>query len=309
MRSIAKLVVLCTALLLPTGAWAQGRGNAAVSKPSVAIKEIKDLANTGQAEVLGAMIQTALVGTGKFRVIERDFTQLDSEQNLGKRKVVTTNRPGRSGGYEGVDFLVYGTITGGGSSKQGDTGASLGRAAAEHMLGFSLGGNGCSRTVASIAVDIKIVDSDSGEVRFTKRINRTQKTKTSCSGDMGVDLAGLLRLAADDTATGLVTTLYPIQVAAVQADGTLVLNYGEGTIEPNAMMVVFIKGADIMDPVTGERLANEEQRIGLVTVTDVGPRVSKAIAAGPFSSPPMVGAIVRMATPADMPATGKKKKK
>lgn len=275
-------------------------------KPIVAIYQMDDLANSGQATTFSAMIESAITNTSKFRVMERErLGKLLGEQGRAKAGLVTTNKPGKIGGFEGADFLVYGSITSVSSSNKADIGSTM-------LAGlFNKNGSGpsCSNSVVTLAVDIKITDADTGEVKYVTRINETQKSAAACGGSGQINTAALLRSAADKVATGLVTAIYPIQIASVMGDGTLVLNYGEGSVMPGATMAVFAKGQAIIDPATGERIGNDETRLGLIQVTDVTGRISKAIPSAGFTSPPAVGAIVRIATPTDLNAYKTKKKR
>lgn len=276
------------------------------TRPVVGIYEMEDLTGNAQAQTFSTMIETAITGTNKFRVIERSgLNKLLREQGGGRTGLTTTNRPGKVGGFEGVDYLVYGTITAISAKQKSNFGATF--------LG-NLGNNGssqsCNNTIASLEADIKITDANTGEVRYVTRISETQQGATSCGTAGQIDTAALLRGAADKVASGLVMTIYPIQVAAVQPDGTLVLNYGTGSVVPGSTMTVFAKGEAIVDPATGEVIASNETKLGLIEITDVQTRFSKARALTAFSSAPPVGAIVRAATAddrAELKKTGKRK--
>ena len=109
------------AVVLPAQASAQPRG-----KPIVAIYKMDDVANSGQAAAFSTMIETAIAQTSKFRVIERErLNTLVGEQARAKSGLVTTNRPGRIGGFEGADYLIYGSITSVSASNKTNIGASL----------------------------------------------------------------------------------------------------------------------------------------------------------------------------------------
>lgn len=274
--------------------------------PAVTVREMKDLAASGQAVPFTQMLQTAIASTGKFRVIEADFAQLRDQQELGNSGMVTTNRPNKRGGFEGASYLIYGAITAGSAGQQADNEASTGRALARSVFGVDLGGNNCSKSVANLGVDIKIVDGNTGEIRYAKFINQQSVGKTSCSGDTDLDLGNLLRLAANDIASGLVTTIYPIKIAAVQPDGTLMLNYGEGTLNVGQYLAVFSLGETVLDPDTGKPLSNEGVQIGTIRVTEVTPKFSRAVADQPSVQPFQVGYISR---PVALPAPTKKGKR
>ena len=290
--NVAVRALVLLALAAPAPALAQK------GMPIVTVRQMDDLAGTGQAAAFSTMIQTAVAGTGKFRTIESSFAHLRDQQELGNSGMVTTRTPGKKGGFEGADFLIYGTITSGSAGRQADMGADMGRALAGRMLGVSLGGGGCAKAVATLGVDIKIVDGATGEIRYANQINRTSTSATSCSGNPQTDVTNLLRAAANQIATGLVTTIYPIKVAAVQADGTLMLNYGEGAVLTGSLLNVYGPGQKIIDPDTGKVLSEEGAQIGTVRVTEVTPRFSKAAAVGAFSQPAAIGYIVRIAPPA-----------
>lgn len=267
-------------------------------KPIVAIYQMDDLAETGKADMFSRMIETTIASTGKFRVIERErLGKLLGEQSRARSGLVTTNRPGRVGGFEGADYLIYGSITSVSVGRKANIGMSL--------LGGLVGGRNdaapqCSNAVVTLSIDIKITDADSGEVKYVSRIDETQKSAAVCNGTPQIDHALLFRSAADKIATALVTTIFPIQIAAVQGDGTIILNYGEGAVTLGKTMGVFSKGQAIIDPATGERIGDDEQLIGLIQITDVTARFSKATATAGFAEPPTVGSIVRLATPNDI---------
>jgi hypothetical protein len=161
----------------------------------------------------------------------------------------------------------------------------------------------------TISVDIKITDAGSGEVKYVTRINDTQKSTTACGANGQIDAGALLRSAAEKVATGLVTAIYPIQIAAVQSDGTIVLNYGEGTLQSGEVLGVYAKGNAIIDPATGEAIGNDEQKLGFIRVVDVTGRISRAVAYVPFTASPPVGSIARPATQADLQILGNTRKK
>ncbi len=295
---IFRLFLLVPCLLaLPAYAVAQDK------KPVVAIYKMDDLTNSGQGDTFSAMIETAIAGTSKFRVVERErLNKLLNEQGKAKGGLITSNRPGKVGGFEGADYLIYGTITAISSTKKSDLGSSL----LSGVLSGNRGGQSCNNAVVTMEADIKISDANTGEVRYVRRISEQQKSASVCGGSNAtIDAGALMRAAADKIASGLVTTIYPIQVAAVQADGVIVLNYGEGTVRPQDYLTVFLKGEPIVDPATGEVIANNETKLGVIRVTDVTGRISKAQPVSNFGNAVPVGAIVREATPDELKSAGK----
>jgi curli biogenesis system outer membrane secretion channel CsgG len=290
-------VLLSSAALLATTAEAAPQKD----KPVVAVSQIDDIAHTGQANAFQQMIETAVASTGKFRVIERRVGGMLAEQQGAKAGLYTSNHPGKIGGFEGADYLIEASITTGQAQQKSNIGASIGRSLLGNMLTGGHTAQNCSNTVAKLGVDVKITEADSGQIRYATRINEEQQAAATCGENAGqIDLAGLLRSAADKTAAGLLTSMYPIMIAAVQGDGTMVLNYGESAVQVGSVMAVRSKGAEIRDPATGEVLGNNETTLGLVRITEVEPRFSRAVAQSSFNVAPPVGSIVREATPQEL---------
>lgn len=295
MKTFVRILAVLAATLPPTVVLAQA------GKPVIAIYRMDDAAKSGRGPALSTMIETAITATGKFRVIERDqLNPLLTEQTQAKAGLVTTNTPGKVGGFEGADYLVYGTITSVSTTSKSDFTSSL-VAGLFTPQGSSM--PSCSNNFATLGLDIKITDARTGEVRYVTHLDETQKSATSCRGPANdVDATALMRSAADKVAGGLVTTVYPIQVAQVQADGTVILNYGSGTVAPDSVMAIFSKGAPIIDPATGEVLANDEIKLGLIKIVSVTDRISRASPLGAMTGAVAVGSIVRPVTPAEAQA-------
>jgi Curli production assembly/transport component CsgG len=307
------IAVLATWLVTPALALAQP--TAQVRKPVVSIDDIQDLAHTGQAAVLRQMIETTVVNTGKFRIMERNaqgMSVLLGEQQRAKAGLVTSNTPGKVGGFEGVDFKVYGTITTAAASTSHNFGASVAMNAGGRMLqqmgGGVFGGLGgavrdnsnCGSTTASLAIDIRITDASTGELKYAKTVTQTDGGGTTCGGQAQVDVPALMRTASQRISMGLVTIMYPVKVVDVDDDGKILLNYGEGLLAPGDVYALFQQGKELIDPDTGAVLGHKEALLGLVQVSEVTPKYSKSTPLTAFASPPAPGTVAREATPEQM---------
>jgi curli biogenesis system outer membrane secretion channel CsgG len=277
--------------------------------PSVGIFQMEDLARTGSPETFSTMIETAIASTGRFRVIERErLGRLLQEQGRARSGVVTSRNRGRIGGFEGVDYLIYGTITSVSAQNRTNIGTSLLGGLLSGVRGSS-GNTHCANQEATLAVDIRITDADSGEIRRVTRITETQRAAAVCSGQVEINVPVLQRAAAERIAAALVTAIYPIQIASIQPDGTLILNYGDGTIQPGAIFTVYSNGQPIRDPTTGQIIGNDETRLGHIRVSEVSERMSRAVAVTAFATPPQVGAVLRPATQEDISALSRSQRR
>jgi len=261
------------------------------NKPVVGIAQMEDLSGGGNADNFIAMIETAVIGSGKFRIIERSrLSTLLEEQGLSLSGVTTTNAPGQIGGFEGVDYLIYGTISSISATNRSDVGGSLLRG----VFGGSRSSTpDCYKTRVRMEADIRITDTETGEVRYATRISEEQDSATVCGGGSQIDSAALLRSSADQIATGLVTTIFPIQVAAIQGDGTIILNYGEGAVSRGEYLMVYGEATEIPDPSGTGTIRIDGEQYGAIQVTDVQTSFSRAQYATDFAVPLAVGAIAR----------------
>lgn len=265
-------------------------------KPIVGIAQMEDLTGAAQADNFIAMIETAIIGSGKFRIIERArLATLLKEQGLGRSGMVTTNTKKKTGGFEGVDYLIYGTIT----SISAVNKSNLG----DNLLRGMLGGGSrnpqseCFNTKVRMEADIRITDTNTGEVRYATRISEEQQSATVCGSGSQIDSAALLRASADKIATGLVTTIFPIQVAAIQGDGTVILNYGAGAVERGDFLMVYGEATEIPDPSGTGTIKIDGEKIGAIQITDVQTAFSRAQQVTPFAVPLSVGTVARPVEP------------
>lgn len=260
------------------------------NKPIVGIAQMEDLSGGGNSDNFVAMIETAVISSGKFRIIERArLATLMEEQGLSLSGTTTSNSRG-IGGFEGVDYLIYGTISSISATNRSDFGGSLLRG----MLG---GRNSqpqdCYKTRVRMEADIRITDTETGEVRYATRISEEQDSATVCGGGSQIDSSLLLRSSADQIATGLVTTIFPIQVAAVQGDGTVILNYGKGAVQRGEYLMIYGEATEIPDPSGTGTIKIDGEQQGAIQVSDVQNAFSRAIQVTDFSVPLGVGAIAR----------------
>jgi curli biogenesis system outer membrane secretion channel CsgG len=143
----------------------------AQGKPSIGVAEFKNESGAawwrgGVGWELAGMLSNELVATGRFKVVER--SKLESvleEQNLGASGRVRQGTGAKIGQLTGAQYLVMGTVTAY-EEDVASTGGGL------TIKGISLGG---SKQNAYLAVDIRVVNTDTGEVDFVRTIEGNAK--------------------------------------------------------------------------------------------------------------------------------------
>jgi curli biogenesis system outer membrane secretion channel CsgG len=178
-----KLLILGSALLLAQTIFT---GSAvAAGKPVVAVAEFHNTArsaywwNSSVGWDLSDMLTNELADTGKFRVVERAKLQhVLREQDLGASGRVARGTAARVGKLTGARYLIMGSV----AAFQHNTSGSSG--------GVSFGGIhvGGSKEKAYIAVDLRVVDSTTGEIMYSRTVEAHAQGKSS---NVGLSHGGL----------------------------------------------------------------------------------------------------------------------
>lgn len=166
-------VLVSILLLLVTGSALAG------DRPSVGVSEFRNDTSAGwwyggAGNDLAAMLTNELAGMEKFKVVER--SKLDAvldEQDLADSGRISKKTGAKIGKITGAQYLVFATVSAFETDVKG-TGGGV------SFRGVSLGGK---KEDAYMAVDLRVVDTTTGEVAFT----RTVEARAS-SGGLNVGL-------------------------------------------------------------------------------------------------------------------------
>jgi curli biogenesis system outer membrane secretion channel CsgG len=153
----------------------------AAEKPSIGVADFKNDTSAGwwyggAGHDLAGMLSNELSATEKFRMVERSkLGPVLEEQDLAASGRVSKSSAAKIGKLTGAKYLVMGTVSAYEEKTQGGGGGiSFG--------GISVGGK---KNDAYIAIDIRVVDTTTGEIAYTRSIEAR-------SGSYGVGV-GLYR--------------------------------------------------------------------------------------------------------------------
>ena len=283
------ILMAALGLVLCSGAWADQK--------SLAVMKFTTTAGSGTnfwygaswdiGEGMSEMLVTALVETGKFKVLERQqIHDVLGEQDLGDSGRVDPATAAKIGKILGARYLIYGTVNEFEYSKAGGGG------------GVRIGGLrvGASEAKARVGMDVRIVDAVTSEILFSTRsvadANRTGFKVGYSGADFGADVGAFqktplgeaTRKAIGDAVAKMVsqfgTEAAPEPAAAwtgtllVADDGSLVIKAGthEG-LKTGDILTVFRPKTT---KVGNEMLTVGEDRIGKIRLTSVGDAASTA---------------------------------
>lgn len=152
-------------------------GNAAIAaeKPSIGIADFTNTATGvywwrgGVGRDLSGMVTNELASTNHFRVVERaKLAPVLKEQDLMQSGRMAKSDAAQYGKLTGAQYLVMGTLT----AFERNTSNQSGRLS---FGGISIGGK---KDEAYLAVDLRVVDTSTGEIAF----NRTVEARSGGSG-------------------------------------------------------------------------------------------------------------------------------
>ncbi len=157
-------VVLLLVLTFVPGAFAK-------EKPRVGILRFTNDTSAGWwsrgvGRELQDMLIAELAAMKSFRVLERkELDEVMDEQDLGETGRIAKDTRSKIGNITGAQYLVAATV----SAFEGDTGKTGGGIS---FKGFSIGGK---KGKAYIAVDLKVIDVETGEIADVRTVEATSK--------------------------------------------------------------------------------------------------------------------------------------
>lgn len=220
------------------------------------------------------MLTTALVKSGKYRVMEREqMEKLLGEQAFGASGAVTPESAAKMGKVLGVELAVFGSVTEFGHKK-----SSTGSALKKMGIGGSL-----SKQSATVGVDVRIVDVSSGEILKAETVRR-EKSKLGGSLDTESVSFGsetefdqsVVGKAAREAVDDVVKLLgnqggsgeWEAKVVMMKEDEIIINAGAEAEVKAGDKFVVYRKGEEMIDPDTGESLGTEESVVGKIQVVN-----------------------------------------
>jgi len=219
------------------------------------------------------MLITALVKSGRYQVMERgEIQKLLDEQSLGQSGVVTQESAAKVGQMLGVELAVFGAVTEFGWA-EGNVGGSL----AKKGLGV-----GVKTSSATVAVDVRMVNTSTGEIIAAENVRKQQSKKGISLSTEKFDFDNrdkfddsLVGKAAREAIETMVEIIHenmvniPWQAKIIKADATVYINAGASQgLQVGQVLNVFRPGEELIDPDTGISLGSEETKVGAVKITN-----------------------------------------
>lgn len=256
-------------------------------KKTIAVSRFENSADvTGQAAIGTAMadqLADALIQSAKFVVIERQTLEdIIAEQDIAASGRAAASQVAQTGKIIPAQILIKGTV----SEFEAETTKG---ASGITVSGISLGS---SKSQAHVAVILRIIDSTSGQVLDSVRVEGEANAKGIKLGvdkgsvDFGTEsfkkthLGKATQIAIDKAVVELSKRLakVPFEGRIVKVEGdTIFANIGSrNNVTPGSIFNVVVEAEALTDPVTGERLGAERATVGKIKISSVEEKFSKA---------------------------------
>ena len=217
-------------------------------------------------------LAVGLTQTNKFAVLDRENI-VDFARE--KQMLLSDNTPlaeqAKLAATLGADYLLVGTIS---------------EAKLERRDRFlQATGNTITEYKSRFVFNYRLITSSSRQVVFAgvaekylenEEIRALSNEWDPAEWDPAQIRDGVIGLAANEVVKTIIDRLYPIRVAAIQEDGTVVLNQGGDKIAEGTLLGVFTEGREIFDSDTKESLGKVENVVATIKINRVEPKMSFA---------------------------------
>jgi hypothetical protein len=232
------------------------------------------------AERVSASLEAYLTQTRKFAMIDRRYTNQSHRELVG---VHSRNAPieetVKIGVRVGADYIVL---------------AVLKDFAPQQQQQQRVTGRVVARSVAPVAIDVRVIDIASGQIKFAQTYNNPGRLPQSVSlaqyaTDIGTDIGQVIG-----------TAIYPIAVLS-GSESEVTFNQGGDTVQVGRVYRLVTLGKNLVDPYTRESLGQEEREVARAEVTSVTDRTATArLVSGSLPQPIKSGGLLARVLPEEI---------
>lgn len=271
-------------------------------------------------EGIRALMVTRIAAGGKLTVVERKKVDtLMKEQDFGASGRVARGSAARIGRIRGADLTLMGDIVVFGRDDRRRSGAA---GAGVLGVGAAVGGYK-QEDKAVVVLNFRLADTETSEIVLTGEARGESKRVSKGAGGFffggGFGAGGAVDMRSSNFAETIIgeATIDAVNQLCAQlngsaapggpadsrtddldarvadfSNGSLIINAGANAgLAPGQTFTVYRKGQEVKDPVTGEVLDVQTDRIGTMTITTVRERI--AIGTYQGTQPPRAGDVVR----------------
>ena len=308
----AAMIALSLSLVVST-AFAEGQSQPTLPydnlKKSVSVDPFLATEAVGggvTSDGMTALLTSALIKDGRFVVLERTgLSNVLYEQALGQNGVASAETSAKPGQLIGASAIVRGAVTKYEPVARGaglNVGGPLGK-----FFGAVAGG---SNTTSLIEISLRLIDTTTGEIISTSTAqgiaNSTTTNGNIVSFKTGLSLGGntfqntpigqageqAIVKAVEQIAAGMRNMPWTALVVDVDNKGRVYINAGEEqNVRIGMILYVYRKTHVFKDPLTGETLDVDMDKVGSIHIDKVRKKISMATVV--TGEPPVRGDLLK----------------
>ena len=232
------------------------------------------------AERVSASLEAYLTQTRKFAMIDRRYSNQSHHELAG---VNSRNAPieetVKIGVRVGADYIVL---------------AVLKDFTPQQQQQQRVSGRVVTRSMAPVAIDVRVIDIATGQIKFAQTYNNPGRLPQS------VSLAQYATDIGSDIGQVIGTAIYPIAVLS-GSESEVTFNQGGDTVQVGRIYRLVTLGKNLVDPYTRESLGQEEREVARAEVTSVTDRTATArLVSGSLPQPIKSGGLLARVLPEEI---------
>ncbi len=228
----------------------------------------------------------SLLQSGRFIVLSRkDLDVVMAEQDLAASNRFAKSNSAKIGKIVPAQILVKGKIT---NFEEKTSGSGQGFS----IKGISIG---TKSSAVSIGVIVQLIDSTTGEVVASKRIDGEARSGGMSLGYSGswdfnssnfkkTPIGKAVQMAIDRAVVYIARELSSVPWSAkviTVKDGTIFVNAGANAgVNSGDTFTLYSEGEPLIDPDTGINLGSDRKKLGMIVISSVQEKFSKATPSG-----------------------------
>jgi curli biogenesis system outer membrane secretion channel CsgG len=228
------------------------------------------------AEVLSSLLTQKLAAgltqTNKFAVLDREsLTEFAREKRILLSDDAPLAETAKLAEISGADYLLVGNISEAKLEKKEYHLKAADYTANEYRARFTFN----YRLISAFTRQIIMADTAETYLK-NEQVREIADEQNSAKWDAGQIRDSILTLIANDVVGKIIARIYPIRIATIQQDGTVVINQGGDRISVGMLLDVFAEGEKIFDQDTKESLGRIENLVATMKIERVDQKISFA---------------------------------
>lgn len=215
------------------------------------------------------LLTTAMFNTNRFTMVERkQIEAVLAEQDFGDSGRVTDASAARIGQALGADYILFAAINEWTPNKK------------------SGGVLGSGKSVAEVALSIKVVDAETGQVVYADTVRGQAESRNAGlpliaaaadNSPVNYALVSAINKVSYLLATSLESKAWEGTIVHIAGDNVVINGGEERGVAPGMRFLAVSRGVELRDPDSGELLGYHEDVIGSIQVTVVKKQTATAV--------------------------------